>query len=78
MKLFVAQFGFCSFAYLTLPKTTKSEIRVVSAYDPQVCQPVSMRVSRCQQPAILPRTIFDLLKSASHCFSASPAFCQDF
>lgn len=34
MKLFVSQFGFSSFAYLTLPKTTKNKIRVISTYDP--------------------------------------------
>ena len=34
MKLFGAQFGFSSFAYLTLPKTTKNKIRVITTYDP--------------------------------------------
>ena len=35
MKLFAAQFGFSTFAYLTLPKTTKNKIRVVTTYDPR-------------------------------------------
>ena len=35
MNLFVPQFGFRSFAYLTLPRTTRNRICVVSTYDPQ-------------------------------------------
>jgi LuxR family transcriptional activator of conjugal transfer of Ti plasmids len=34
MKVFAGQFGFSSFAYLTLPKTTRNKIRVVSTYHP--------------------------------------------